>query len=514
MKKTTQIHIGGRHFTIDEDAYQKLHHYVESLKFHFSREGETGKEIIEDIENRIAELLEQVISNGKQVVNIEDVNNAINVLGKVEDFEYAGAQEVKSEYDYGSRRNNRRFYRDPDDYYLGGVAGGLGSYFDIDPLWIRLAFVLLFFAKGAGLLVYLILWIVVPKARTTAEKLQMKGRPVNLTTIKDSVNEEYQRFRSSEGVAAARNGFESVVRAIGLVIVAIFKFIIGVIGVSFLVVGCVFLAALIMGVLGVTNVFGHMQLWDGFYMTDLHTYFANTTHLWLAIVALVVVVLIPVIALIYGGVKILFDVKSRHPLLRVFLLTGWILALVLFLTLIFVNIPNSPVEAEETNSTVIDTKKYPGIVLDASDNIIDKNITHYRIFGYRLRYSKWDDALYDKVTLEIQPSDDDQFYLSVKKRIKNVDMYDSDDYMDEIFYSWQLQDSVLFLDRYFNTDDDEFWLFAKVDLTLKVPQGKGIMIKPEVCDMLVPSQRTSYCDELPAGKKWFMSPEGALIQGN
>lgn len=514
MKKTTQIHIGGRHFTIDEDAYQKLNHYVESLKLHFSREGETGKEIIEDIEQRIAELLENKIINGKQVITLGDVNETINVLGKIEDFEYAGpGEESKTSYEYEPRSEYRRFYRDPDDYYIGGVCGGLAAYFNMDPLWIRLAFALLFFAKGFGLLVYLILWLVVPKARTTAEKLRMKGRPVNLSTIKDSVNEEYQRFRSSEGTAAARTGFENVIRALGLVIVAIFKFIIGVIGVVFLIVGAVFLTALVMGVLGLTNI-GHVELWNGFYMNDMHTYFANSTHLWLAIVALILVVLIPVIALIYGGIKILFNVKSKHPVLRVFLLTTWVLALVLFITLMFVNIPNSPVEAEETNSSTIDTGEYPTLVLASKDNLTGKNITHYRVLGYSFRYSKWDDALYDKVTLEIMPSDDDKYYLAVKKKIKNVDMFDSEDYIDEVNYSWEQQDSVLYLNRYFDTDDDEFWLFAKVDLLLRVPEGKGIVIRSDVCDMLIPDQRESYCSEVPAGKKWFMSPDGALLQAN
>ncbi len=90
MKKTIQINIGGRHFHMDEDAFHKLNHYLESLKAHFATEGETGKEIMEDIEQRIAELLEKKITDGKQAVSLEDVNEAIGILGKVEDFVYEG----------------------------------------------------------------------------------------------------------------------------------------------------------------------------------------------------------------------------------------------------------------------------------------------------------------------------------------------------------------------------------------------------------------------------------------
>ncbi len=513
MKKTTQVHIGGRHFIVDEDAFQKLNHYLESLKSHFSSEGETGREIIEDIENRIAELLENKISNGKQVINIEDINETIKVLGKVEDFEYTGGTDREDTgHDY-RRRESRRLYRDPENYYFGGVAGGIGAYFDIDPIWVRLFFILLFVAKGIGLLIYLILWLVVPRARTTAEKLQMRGRPVNLNTIKESVNEEYERFKSSDGAGAARTGFENLMKAAGLIIVAFFKFIIAVTGVTFLIVGSVFLAVLIMGLLGATSVLGNVQLWNGIYLTDLHTFFATPSHLWLAIISLVIVVLIPVIGLIYGGVKMLFNVRSHHPVLRIFLLTTWILALVLFMTLLFVNIPNSPFETEESHSTVIESSQ-PYLIIDSRDNLSDKKITHYRIFNYRMRHSRWDDAFYDKVSLEIHPSPDDQYHLSVRKKIKNVEFSEYDDYMDEVYYNWQINDSVLVLDRYFNVDDDNFWLFSKVNLSLQVPEGKSIMIRPDACEMLVDHQRDEYCGNIPAGKKLIMSPDGALLTPN
>src|SRR5512147_2457892 len=136
MKKTTQIHIGGRHFFIDEDAFQKLNLYLESLKRHFAGEGESGSEVVDDIEQRIAELLEGKITHGKQAVNLGDVNEAISTLGNVEDFVFTDDRPGQQDT-FTNRRDYRRFYRDPDNYYIGGVAGGMGEYFDIDPLWIR-----------------------------------------------------------------------------------------------------------------------------------------------------------------------------------------------------------------------------------------------------------------------------------------------------------------------------------------------------------------------------------------
>ncbi len=519
MKKTTQIHIGGRHLYIDEDAYQKLNHYIEALKAHFAADGETGREIVEDIEQRVAELLENKLTNGKQAVTLEDVHETIGTLGKVEDFVYNDTEENRQEYDYGNRKDYRRFYRDSENYYLGGVASGLGKYFDIDPLWIRLAFVALVFLKGAGVLIYLILWIVVPKARTTAERLQMRGKPVNLTTIKNSVNEEYEKTRAgiestvkSPAAERTRNSLENLMRAVGLIAVAVFKFFIGAIGIFFLIIGSIFLAVFIMFILGFTNLFGHVQLWNGVNFPDVGSFFANSGHYYMVVIALIVLVIIPIFALIYGGIKILFDVRTKHPVLRAFLLTAWILALILFITLVIVNVPNSPIEASGSQSDVIKTGKYPQMVIDVRDNTADKRIINYRVLGYRFDYSKWDEDLYYKPALSIGKSEDDQVHLTIEKQIKNVDPENSERYFDRIRYSWDQTDSALYLDEYYNTDEEDFWLFSKVNINLRIPEGKQITLAQKTCDILSPDQQKLYCRENSVvDKKCLISEEGVLI---
>jgi phage shock protein PspC (stress-responsive transcriptional regulator) len=520
MKKTVQIHIGGRHFTIDEDAYQKLGHYLDALKSHFKAEGETGTEIVEDIEQRIAELIENKITNGKQVVNVADVDEIIRILGKVEDFVYAGqADEKAREQEYDSRRENRRFYRDPDHYYLGGVASGLGEYFNIDPLWIRLAFVCLIFLKGVGALIYVILWIVVPKARTTAEKLQMQGKPVNLSTIKDSVNAEYDKSRSntdnfsrSSSGDRTRNALENIMRAIGAVVVVIFKFLIGAVGIFFIVMGSIFLAGLIMFILGFTSVFGHFQLWNGISLPDFAGMFATSGHYYLVVISLIIVILIPIAALIYGGTKMIFNIRSKHRILRAFLLTTWILALILLVTLILMNASNNTITASGSQSTAIETSDYPQIRVTMSDNTESKRITHYWVLGYRFNYSNWDETFYDKVELMVEPSQDNEMHLTVVKGIKNVGMRNSRRFLDRIDYNWDVRDSVLTLDKYFTTDDDDFWLFSDVKLKLRVPEGQVIVLSQNTCDMLVEEQRNKYCwsDSSLVGMPCEMTSAGVL----
>jgi phage shock protein PspC (stress-responsive transcriptional regulator) len=519
MKKTLQIHIGGRHFHMDEDGYHKLNHYLESLKSHFAAEGESGKEIVEDIEQRIAELLENKITLNKQAVSLDDVNEIIATLGRVEDFVYNSQSDNQQEDDYRDRRNYRRFYRDSDNGYIGGVASGLGEYLDIDPLWLRLAFIALVFLKGLGILIYVILWIVVPRARSTAEKLQMKGMPVNLSTIKESVNAEYDKvksgfdgLRNSTTADRTRNALENIMRAVGLFMAAVFKFIIGAIGILFLIIGSVFLAGLIMVLLGVSNIFNHIHIWNGVDFPNVSHLFASTGNYHIVLICLVILILVPVVALIYGGIKILFNIRTKHPVLRAFTLTAWILALILFVTLILANSSNYAVGATGTRSSFIETNKYPRIYIDVRDNTEDKSITEYRVFDRRFNYSKADESLYDEVQLSIEPSEDKRMHLTVNRQVKNIGMKDSNRYIDRIEYQWDQEDSVLYLNKYFSTDDDDFWLFSDVEIRLRVPEDQVIVISHKTCDILESYQYDQYCNEGSlADKKAVMSSDGTLL---
>ncbi|MBK6283282.1 MAG: PspC domain-containing protein [Draconibacterium sp.] len=164
MKKTFTINISGTVFHIEEDAYEVLQKYLINLKNHFGS-SEEGKEILTDIEARIAEIFIEKAANDQRVVSIEMVNVAIEIMGTPEDFvDDEEKEEVYQPTEEAKRK--RRLYRDPDHRVIGGVCGGLGAYFNMDPVILRIIFVVLLFAtSGAGFLAYIILWIAVPKAK-------------------------------------------------------------------------------------------------------------------------------------------------------------------------------------------------------------------------------------------------------------------------------------------------------------------------------------------------------------
>ncbi len=199
MKKTLTVNISGIVFHIDEDAYDKLERYLNRIRRHFSSE-DGREEILSGIEGRIAEMFQERIKDHKQVITLEDVNAMIRQLGEPEEIsggaDARGEADTESDYTYTSSRGSKRLFRDPDNKYIGGVCGGMGSFFQIDPTWIRLLFILAIFA-GFGILLYIILWIVIPKARTTADRLEMRGEKVNLSNIERSIREDLNDLRDN-----------------------------------------------------------------------------------------------------------------------------------------------------------------------------------------------------------------------------------------------------------------------------------------------------------------------------
>jgi phage shock protein PspC (stress-responsive transcriptional regulator) len=192
MKKTFSANLGNRVYNIDEDAYLKLKEYLDRIEGYFSDQKERD-DIMNDIELRISELFTERMGINKQVVTRTDVEEVIAVMG---DPRVISGVEDEPHTTREKRTGPRRIFRDPDDRMIGGVCSGLGAYMGIDPVIMRILFLVLFFF-GIGFLGYIILWIAVPEAVTTAQKLEMRGDPVNTSNIGNFFREEFESVKKS-----------------------------------------------------------------------------------------------------------------------------------------------------------------------------------------------------------------------------------------------------------------------------------------------------------------------------
>ncbi|NLA16270.1 MAG: PspC domain-containing protein [Bacteroidales bacterium] len=195
MKKVLNVGIGKSSFIIEEDAYQRLDLYLE--RFRSEMDSKEAAEVMEDVEQRIAELFFEYTTGKTEVVSLEVVERVIRQLGYPND---SAAREERQERTARAKRRNgysdyerydglgekpeRRLYRNPDDSVIGGVCSGLAAYFNCDPVLVRVLAVASFFMGSAGFWIYIILWIAVPKARTASEKLEMRGLPITAENLR------------------------------------------------------------------------------------------------------------------------------------------------------------------------------------------------------------------------------------------------------------------------------------------------------------------------------------------
>ncbi len=202
MKKTVTINISGHMFYIDDDAYTRLRSYLDKIESTF-RTQESGDEIIADIESRVAEIFNERINRETGVVTLTMVEEVVATMGEPEQFEEGETEDKKASAPHSStmfRKASRRFYRDIDSRVFGGVCAGIAAYFGIDVVVVRvLTVILTILTSGTIGLIYVILWIALPPARTTAQKLQMRGERITIENIERSIRDEYDEVKKKFG---------------------------------------------------------------------------------------------------------------------------------------------------------------------------------------------------------------------------------------------------------------------------------------------------------------------------
>lgn len=216
MKKTYNINISGYGFVIDEDAYEMLDSYLKTLTQVCDRADEP--ETAADIEQRIAELLGERLSESERtIITLRDVEAIIDRMGQPEEIivecepegctvETVSTEENRAVPPTPPVAMHKRLYRDVDNKVLGGVCSGLGWYFGIDAVWIRIIAIIIFFASASTMaLIYIALWVCIPAARTPYERMQMMGVDPSVSNVGKVVTGGYTRPEMSDsGMGAGR----------------------------------------------------------------------------------------------------------------------------------------------------------------------------------------------------------------------------------------------------------------------------------------------------------------------
>jgi phage shock protein PspC (stress-responsive transcriptional regulator) len=330
MKKALSVTLNGIVFQIEDDAYLKLDKYLNSIKAHYEKN--EAEEIVFDMEASIAEKFSQRLEKGKSVITILDVDDVILEMGSVDEFD-----EDEKKEDLGSNLT-KRLFRDTDDVILGGVCSGIAVYFGIDPLFVRIFFIVLTLLWGSGILVYLALWIIVPEAKTSSQKLEMKGRPVNLEEIQELTREKSKKIKEGgkqiiESVKKKKGVFYQIinfpVKIIGFLFKALKKIIKAFFPVLSIFLGIVFLVGFLATILGITVSFSVLifNINSPFIVSDLPlAELASSWYYYFGVLSIYFIVLIPLLFLVLLSITMIRRKNSFSQFFSTILIVIWMLS--------------------------------------------------------------------------------------------------------------------------------------------------------------------------------------------
>ena len=330
MNKTVSINLSGFVFNIEEEAYETLKQYLDNVRFQFHN-AEERDEIMADIELRIAELFQQKTGHNKEVIILADIDDIIAILGHPEDYndgEDANESEEKEQAESTQTTGFRkRLFRDTDQALLGGVCAGLGHYFDIDKTVIRILFALLFIFFGTGILLYIILLFVVPEAKTTAEKIEMKGDFVSVESIREHFNKIKTNIADSDKHSQFRTTVKTTVNRGTEAGKSFFQILAKIFGIGLTVGGLFIFAFAIFILFGDSTILpfiGEGSIPD--LQTLIHIIYPGESPSTLFFICLLTVIFIPIISFILTGLRLLFDYKHTIKPFIIGLSSTWLIA--------------------------------------------------------------------------------------------------------------------------------------------------------------------------------------------
>lgn len=520
MNKTVNINIGGRVFHIDEEAFEVLKSYLSAIKQYFDTQA--GKEeIIADIETRIGELFQELLSNANEAITMANVNQVIATMGSPAQLAGADGNDGASFQNAAGDplKNEKRLFRDPDDKVIGGVCAGVGAYFGVDPVWIRLALAIAFFVYGSGFLLYIILWISMPIARNTAEKLQMRGEAVNLENIQRTVKQELnsmgnqvKNWKQNEGFSNTSNKVSHIFQLIINAIIQILSYLLKVLAKVFSILAIII--AVVALVLLFCFLFGSGFIGHGTFGHFAGMFIETNAQKILLITCTAVLGGIPLLLLLYKGISGFFNIKVKHRALNISLAGFWLLALFVLIFQVS-KIGNHlsqrisfkqylPLSAP-TGKNLVLAGNLSGEYDDDDEGIEVSDDAFHNTFSYNGKQL----YIFERVQLQVAKAENDQFALLQINRANGPTRSAALAAAKGIRYKVLQHDSVLEFNSNFDLVGDQVFRNQNVKLRLLVPVGKSIYFKPSVRNLIYDIKNvTNTFDGDMIGRTWLMTTEG------
>jgi phage shock protein PspC (stress-responsive transcriptional regulator) len=477
MNKTVNINLGGMFFHIDEDAYQKLTRYFDAIKRSLSKSS-GQEEIIKDIEMRVSELLNEKQKTEKHVVTIKEVDEVIAVMGQPEDYiiEEDGPSTTNNR-DYAAPRSTKKLYRDKENGMIGGVATGLGHYFGIDAVWLKIMFLIFVFAGfGSGILAYIILWIVTPEAITTSEKLEMTGEPVTISNIEKKVREEFDSVSGKIKNAdydkfgnQVKSGAEKIGSGLSDFIMTLFKIFAKFLGVILIMSGLAVLVMLFIGVFTLGTSTSIDFPWQSFVEAGNFTDYP----VWSFGLLMFLAVGIPFFFMTLLGFKLLApNMNSIGNIAKYTLLALWLIAVSLAISIGIKQATAFAVNGRTVQKETLNLKPTDTLLIKFKHNDYFAKDVNDRNDFMITQDSLNNDIIYSsEVSIRIEKSEEKYAYIQIEKEAKGKSLSEAKKRSEAIRYNYKIVGNQLIFDNYLITDLKNKFRDQEVEITLYLPEG-------------------------------------------
>lgn len=524
MNKTVTSNIAGFIFHMDENAFHKLEQYLGKIRNYFAgSEGED--EIISGIEERIAEMFQ---AKKKEVIGLTDVEEMIGIMGQPEAFmdeddrEESQSRSTSSSSSRTSRDEApKRVYRDADDKVLGGVCSGVSYYLGInEPLWFRLAFLATFLFAGSGLLLYIILWIIIPEAQTPAQKLEMKGQKINAENIGKAVSTEIDSVKKKWDEGGSDHPVKKVGSFVGRAISLLGKLLIGLFSIIGRIVGFFLLMAGVIGFMSILTVpfglptmisIGNDGVVSSYVVQDILNNLVGGagTLVWITIAGMLVYG-IPMLGLAFIGTKLLFRYSSPNKGIVVTGLALWLIGIVMSTFIAMSVMSDFSSEGTKTETVELQLSADKVIHLGLNHDLGDDEPTvEADIFGLELLASGNSTELYGRPEFDINRARTGGPALVIKRSANAEKKEDAVERASKVDYGFTMNDTSLLLNGFFSIPEGELWRTQDVELELLLPVGYTVYLSDEMGKIIYDIDNvTNTYDGDMLGRRWTMTPKG------
>ena len=517
MNKTVTANISGVVFHIEVDAYEKLNRYLSTIKSYF-KDSEGKDEIMADIEARIAELFKEDMEPGKEVITVANVQKVIEVMGEPEQYMDDTTEESFSgeNRQTGTDFKSRKLYRDPDDNMIGGVCSGLSYYFGIDKMWFRAAFLIALIAGvGTGVIVYLILWIIVPAPKTTAEKLEMKGEPINVENIGNTIKDEFNGFkkkvksRDTKGyVEKTENSIYKFFDFLLKVVVYFFKFIFRIIGIILILTSVFALISMLTVVFGGPMMFSfnNANLVGSWYTDFASIFFSSSFLFYTGYIGVLLVVLIPLLGLLYGGLKLLFKIPSSNRAISITAASLWTLGVIMISIAAVSTISEYSNEQKITETILLNELPSDTLILSS----MQKTYSGNQIGSVEINI-KDDQILLNSMSIDVIRSNDNTIKMNLVKAANGSNRKEAGNRAEAIEMDYIINGSNIEVNPFIAIPLENKYRSQEVRASIALPIGKTIFLTPSSRDLIYDIKNvTNTYDGRMIGHHWKMTNKGLV----